>query len=159
MNGEALEPAPGEPTIAWDIGRLHDVKASELTVRFAFGAAVSVAAAIAGKIFGPMVGGMFLAFPAILPAALTLVERKHGTEAAVHDQRGALLGAFGMVAFAVVATLAFTHLSVGIVVILASAAWTAWQLACTSRSRRGDENIDQYLPRLSPDGAVWVIGL
>jgi hypothetical protein len=110
--------------IAWDPSRLSRVRLSDLAVRFGFGAAESVAAAVTGNVFGEFVGGMFLAFPAILPATLTLLEQHDGTPAAVHDQRGALLGALGMVAFAMTAALGFDRLAVGVVVALASAAWT-----------------------------------
>ena len=110
--------------IAWDPSRLRQVKASDLAVRFGFGAAVSVVAAVTGNVFGAFVGGMFLAFPAILPATLTLLEQHDGTRAAVHDQRGALLGALGMVAFALAAALGFDRLAVGVAAALASAAWT-----------------------------------
>ena len=58
-----------------------------------------------------------------LQVALALLKEKHGDEAAVHDQRGALLGAFGMAAFALVAAAAFGRLQVGVMVALA---WLAW---------------------------------
>ncbi len=35
--------------------------------------------------FGPRVGGLFLAFPAILPATLTLLEKKEGKTKACAD--------------------------------------------------------------------------
>ena len=62
------------------------------------------------------------AFPAILPATLTLLEQKHGTEDAVHDTRGAVLGAIGLVPFAVVAAVCFGRLIAAFVVALASLA-------------------------------------
>jgi hypothetical protein len=63
--------------------------------------------------FGPIVGGLFLAFPAILPASLTLVEkreaqkkakhgmcgRQRGRQAAGLDAAGAILGSVGLVVF------------------------------------------------------------
>jgi hypothetical protein len=40
----------------------------EWAVRFLFGGAVCVAAGLIARRFGPGVGGLFLAFPAIFPA-------------------------------------------------------------------------------------------
>jgi len=64
------------------------VKPSEITqrmptdyvVRFMFGAAISLLAGLIGMKFGPVVGGLCLGFPAILPASLTLIEKKEGKE-------------------------------------------------------------------------------
>ena len=50
--------------------------------------------------FGPRFGGLFLAFPAVLPAALTLIEKKEGTTKAWADASGGVLGAIGLAAFA-----------------------------------------------------------
>ena len=51
-------------------------------------------------IFGPRAGGLFLAFPAILAASVTLIEKKERNRAGVHDIKGAVLGAVGLTAFA-----------------------------------------------------------
>jgi hypothetical protein len=119
-----LEPQDGNPTVGFDIGKLKDAKPSELGIRFAFGAAVSVIASVVSAHAGTFWGGMFLAFPAILPASLTLLEREEGTEAALHDQRGAVLGAIGMVAFAVVAALWFEQARTAVVLVAAALAWS-----------------------------------
>jgi PncC family amidohydrolase len=83
-----------------DAGRLRSIGRRDLLVRFGFGAAVSVAAGLIGLAAGERAGGVLLAFPAILPAALTLVESREGTSTAVSDIRGAVAGALGMLAFA-----------------------------------------------------------
>jgi hypothetical protein len=70
-------------------------------LRFAFGAAISLVAGLIGMWFGPKVGGVMLGFPAILPASLTLIQKKEGKEAAAVDSIGASLGAVAMIAFAV----------------------------------------------------------
>lgn len=70
-------------------------------LRFAFGAGISLVAGLIGMWFGPKVGGVMLAFPAILPASLTLIQKKEGKEAAAIDSVGASLGAAAMIAFAV----------------------------------------------------------
>jgi hypothetical protein len=64
--------------------------------------------------FGPGVGGLFLAFPAIFPASATLIEKHErqkkerlglhgslrGRKAAAIDAAGAAIGALGLLAFA-----------------------------------------------------------
>ena len=120
---DPLEPDEGNPVVGWEPGKVREVKASDLVIRFGFGAAISIVAAFVTSTFGPAAGGMFLAFPAILPATLTLLEQKEGTQDAVHDVRGAVLGALGMLAFALTAALSFDRLPVAAVVALATAAW------------------------------------
>ncbi|MCC5579111.1 DUF3147 family protein [Microtetraspora sp. AC03309] len=72
-----------------------------MVTRFVFGAAISVVAGLIGHYRGPVTGGVFLAFPAILAATLTLIEHEeHDRVPAAQDARGAVLGAFGMTAYA-----------------------------------------------------------
>ena len=47
----------------------------EYLIRFALGGAVTVVAGVIAARFGPVVGGLFLAFPAIFPASATLIEK------------------------------------------------------------------------------------
>ncbi|MDQ6900378.1 MAG: DUF3147 family protein [Candidatus Dormibacteraeota bacterium] len=72
----------------------------QLLLRFAFGAGIATAASLAGDLFGQRFGGLFLAFPAILPAALTMVERQEGEGKADVDAMGAALGGLAMIGFA-----------------------------------------------------------
>jgi len=125
---EPLEPQAGNPIMGFRPQKLHDVKFSDLAIRFAFGAGVSTGAAVVGRSFGPAIGGMFLAFPAILPASLTLLEQKHGAEAAAHDARGAVLGSVGLVSFALVAALLFRRVSAAVVLAGATAGWVVVSL-------------------------------
>ncbi|WP_067177605.1 DUF3147 family protein [Microtetraspora niveoalba] len=81
--------------------RLKKVTKREMAVRFVFGAVISVVAALIGRRWGGVTGGVFLAFPAILAATLTLIQHEeHKRAPAVQDARGAMLGAVGMVAYA-----------------------------------------------------------
>jgi len=100
--------------IGFNPSALNELKWQEAIVRFLLGAFITAAAGAIATIFGPSVGGLFLAFPAILPAALTLVaghqeERKavwglngqvRGAQAAALDAMGALMGGLGLVGFA-----------------------------------------------------------
>lgn len=96
---------PKQIAAGFDLGKLRSVSAKDYLVRFGFGFCISVIAGIIGALAGARVGGLFLAFPAILPATLTLVERKEGIAQALSDVRGATLGAVGMIGFAVVIVL------------------------------------------------------
>jgi hypothetical protein len=85
-------------------------------IRFALGGLITVATGIIAKQFGPGIGGLFLAFPAIFPASATLVENHEkeqkqqvgmegvvrGRNAASLDARGAAMGSGGLLVFAIV---------------------------------------------------------
>ena len=94
-------------------------KPTDYLVRFVFGAAISLVAGVIGLKFGPVVGGVLLGFPAILPASLTLIEKKEGKEEASIDS----LGAMAMVAFAVVVTLWVTSWGVVPSLVVAMIVW------------------------------------
>ena len=112
-----------------DFGRLKEVKARDYIARFALGATISIVAAVLVKLVGPRFGGMFLAFPAILPASLTLVEEKEGRRSADRNAIGAVLGGFGLSVFAGTAEKAFFHLPSVPALLLALLAWAASAVA------------------------------
>jgi hypothetical protein len=99
--------------ISLDLSALGKTKWYEYALRCAFGGSITVAAGLVAKKWGPGVGGLFLAFPAIFPASATLVEntrkkQQHGVdgttrgrEAAGLDAAGAAIGSIGLIAFAV----------------------------------------------------------
>jgi hypothetical protein len=100
--------------IAVRLSAMRATRPHEYAIRFLFGGFATVLAGVLAKKFGPGVGGLFLAFPAIFPASATLVstherERKHraglhgtkrGRQAAAIDATGAALGSMGLLAFA-----------------------------------------------------------
>lgn len=75
--------------------------------------------------FGPKVGGILLGFPAILPASLTLIEKKEGKEEASVDSVGAILGAAAMIVFAIIVTLAVASWGVVASLVVALVVWLA----------------------------------
>ena len=115
----------------------------EWITRFLFGGAVCVFAGLMSKWFGPKIGGLFLAFPAIFPAGACLVEaheRKHkaragfdgtqrGRTVAGIDAAGAAMGCFGLAGFAVVCWLCLPRLHPAGVFALATAAWVVLAVA------------------------------
>jgi Protein of unknown function (DUF3147) len=100
-------------------------KPGEYLVRFVFGAGISLAAGLIGLKFGPVVGGVFLGFPAILPASLTLIEKKDGKEQASIDSVGAILGAVAMVGYAVIVVITAERWGVVASVAVALVGWLA----------------------------------
>lgn len=117
--------------------------AREWLVRFAFGAGISGLAGTVSEFCGPKIGGLFLAFPAILLASLTLVAKEEGAPQAREDARGAALGAAGLIGFAAVVALTARHWPVWATLVTALLAWaaicgTAYLLtALVHRNRRG----------------------
>ena len=96
-----------------NLAALRQIRWREFSHRFIFGGLITASAGAIAVKFGPAVGGLFLAFPAILPASLKLVEKhekertstrgKHGgrrgRQAAAADAAGAALGSVGMMVF------------------------------------------------------------
>src|SRR5260370_37000637 len=101
--------------ISLDLSALGKTKWYEYALRFAFGRSITVAAGLIAKKWGPGVGGLFLAFPAISPASATLVEKHEkqkkqqhgldgtmrGREAAGLDDAGEAIGTVALMTFAV----------------------------------------------------------
>jgi hypothetical protein len=95
------------------LAALKETKPHEYLIRFVLGGLATAATGAIAKYFGPDAGGLFLAFPAILCASLTLIEthervRKEkkglkgahrGKDAAALDAAGASLGSVGLAAF------------------------------------------------------------
>jgi hypothetical protein len=87
----------------------------EQLTRFVLGGAITVLTGLVAKEFGPVIGGLFLAFPAIFPASATLVEKHErdkkqragiahtirGRLSAALDARGAAMGSIALGVFAV----------------------------------------------------------
>jgi hypothetical protein len=119
------ERAAGNPDVwpSLDVGELRQVAPRELLVRFALGATVSIVAGIIAKFVGARIGGVFLAFPAILPASLTIVQDKEGTRRADRDAIGAVLGGAALVVFATVGESLFTRQNAAAVLVAALGAW------------------------------------
>jgi Protein of unknown function (DUF3147) len=93
---------------------LKSTKPHEYALRFVFGGIITAATGLIAMRYGPVIGGLFLAFPAIFPASATLIEshekqRKQkagyngtnrGRTAAGIDAAGTFLGALALVLFA-----------------------------------------------------------
>jgi Protein of unknown function (DUF3147) len=54
---------------------LRQTRWYEYLIRFGLGGAMTAVAGLIAARFGPVIGGLFLAFPAIFPASVTLIEK------------------------------------------------------------------------------------
>ena len=95
---------------------LSQTTALEVLLRFGLGGLVTAVAGMIAMQFGPVIGGLFLAFPSIFPAAATIVEKheakkkqkagrrgkKRGRSAAGADAAGAALGSVGLLGFGLI---------------------------------------------------------
>jgi hypothetical protein len=109
----------------------------EYAIRFLFGGLITAVAGIIAKKFGPGIGGLFLAFPAIFPASATLIEKhekqkkeekglrgiRRGREAASVDAAGSAMGSVGLFVFALIVWQFAPHYSTWTVLVGASLAW------------------------------------
>jgi hypothetical protein len=126
-----------------NLAALRQVKWYEHFTRFLLGGLISVLAGLIAKAFGPTVGGLFLAFPAIFPASATLLDKherekkqKAGIPVTIRgrlavglDARGAAMGSLALAAFAWVTWKMLPHASPPGVFGAAFALWIALAIA------------------------------
>jgi len=130
-----------------DFSVLKQSRWYELVLRFCAGGLATAATGIIAQKFGPGIGGLFLAFPAILPASATLIE-KHEREkkekaclqgsvrarkAVSVDATGAAVGSLGLFIFAVVIARFISSHNPAMVILGATLSWVAvsllaWQI-------------------------------
>jgi hypothetical protein len=130
-----------------DLSTLGQTKWHDYAVRFLFGGLITTGAGIIAKKFGPGIGGLFLAFPAIFPASATLIEKHEkekkeslglngaarGRSAASIDAAGSSMGGIGLVVFAMVVSHFMPTERPWIVLAGATVLWlgisvTVWQI-------------------------------
>jgi hypothetical protein len=133
--------------VSADFSALKKTKWHDYAVRFLLGGSVTVVAGVLAKYYGPVFGGLFLAFPAIFPASATLVDKHErekkqragikqttrGRQVAGVDAAGAALGSLGLATFAYVVWKLLPVWNVAGVFIVAVSAWfcvsvTLWWL-------------------------------
>jgi len=125
--------------IKLNLGALKQTQWHEYAVRFLLGGLITAVTGWLAERFGPVFGGLFLAFPAIFPASATLLdkherERKRkagipftvrGRLAAALEARGAVMGSMGAMVFAFVLVKLLGQVSAWLSLVLATAAWLA----------------------------------
>jgi uncharacterized membrane protein (GlpM family) len=120
-----------------DASVIGQTKWYEYAIRFLFGGLITAVAGVIAKKYGPGIGGLFLAFPAIFPASATLIEKhekqkkekngltgtRRGREAASIDAAGSAMGSVGLFVFALLVWQFAPRYSVGTVLTGATLAW------------------------------------
>ncbi|HKT33590.1 MAG TPA: DUF3147 family protein [Nitrospira sp.] len=116
---------------------LAQTKPLEFFLRFLFGGMVTALAGLVTSIFGPVIGGLFLAFPSIFPATATLIERHEAKKkeeagmrgrylakcAAGADAAGAAMGTIGLLVFGALVWQSSESVAVWTVLTMATIAW------------------------------------
>ena len=123
--------------VGCDFSKLAKTKPTEYLTRFLFGCLITLLFSLVTKWAGPIIGGLFLAFPGIYPPGSSLVEKKeeerkqaagmHGTQrartlASAHAV-GASAGTFGLMAFAAIVWLGLPHFGLAASLAAGTAAW------------------------------------
>jgi len=135
--------------ITFDIAALKRTRWYEYGLRFLFGGAITAATGILAKHYGPVFGGLFLAFPAIFPASATLIEkhetqkkqragisdRTRGRKAAALDARGAAMGSLGLACFALTVWKLLGSWNAALCLFTALAIWLAVSVLIWRASR------------------------
>jgi hypothetical protein len=122
--------------------------------RFCYGGIATVLTGLIASRFGPEIGGLFLAFPAIFPAAASLVEKHErqkkeragmrggfrGTEVAGVEAGGTAMGSVGLMAFGVIAWNLIPKFPPWIALLVATVGWLVvsmgvWRLRLVWRRR------------------------
>ncbi|HEY2529998.1 MAG TPA: hypothetical protein VGJ20_19015 [Xanthobacteraceae bacterium] len=133
-----------------NLASLKQTQWYEYFERFLLGGALTVTTGLIAKHFGPVVGGLFLAFPAIFPSGARLIDKQQrdrkrragiphtirGRLAAALDARSAAMGSIALAAFGLLiwkylpkhnAAVIFTA-AVAVWVILTVALWRVRKL-------------------------------
>lgn len=100
--------------VKMSLSSLQEGRWYEYLIRFGLGGTATMFTGFIGSSFGPSIGGLFLALPAIFCASATLIEKheirkkdeasltgeRRGETAAALDAAGAALGSIGLLSFA-----------------------------------------------------------
>jgi hypothetical protein len=139
--------------VKFELSALRRTRWYEVVLRILFGGLATVATGMIAKSYGPVVGGLFLAFPAIFPATATLVEKhlkekkrkahidgvSRARRAVALEARGAMMGSVGLVAFGLLLWQLLIGRPAWLVLLAASLTWLAtsilmWELRRLIRS-------------------------
>ena len=116
---------------------IKETRWHQLAIRFCIGGLITAATGLIAKRYGPAVGGLFLAFPAIFPSSATLIEKhekQEKEEAGIQaenrarqvvsiDAAGAAIGSLGLLVFALIVTEFIEKFTPWLVILAATAAW------------------------------------
>lgn len=145
------------------LSALKDSKPHEYLVRFLFGGLCTVVAGLVAQRFGPAIGGLFLAFPAIFPAGASLIEShekakkreigfdgtRRGRTAAGSDAAGAAIGCVGLILFGLAVWQLLTKVNTVTAIVIASVLWVIatpflWEVRKQRFFTRMDRNLSTH---------------
>lgn len=121
----------------YDLGKLRKATPAQYLSRFAFGCVLTLIVMSIAKWAGPIVGGLFLAFPGIYPPGSSYVEKKeeerksaaglHGTRraralASAHAV-GSSVGTFGLMVFAAAVWKGLPRFGLGLSLLAGTIGW------------------------------------
>jgi hypothetical protein len=123
--------------VEFNSAALRRTRWNEYATRFFFGGAVTVAAGIIANLWGPGIGGLFLAFPAIFPASASLIEKherkkkeraglngeKRGRLVVAVETAGTVMGCVGLAVFALTTWKLLPHVPPALALLVAILAW------------------------------------
>jgi hypothetical protein len=126
-----------------NMAALKDTRPHQYALRFLFGGLCTVLAGLIAKRFGPGIGGLFLAFPAIFPAGASLIEEheerkkqkanldgtNRGRIVAGVDAAGTSFGCLGLVGFAFVLWRWLPGHNSSLVILSATSVWSLISVA------------------------------
>jgi hypothetical protein len=144
-------------SIRIDWASLKETKPHEYTMRFIFGGSCTAVAGLIASHYGPAVGGLFLAFPAIFPAAASLIQShekirkaeigkdpgRRGMDAAALDAFGATLGSLGLIGFALTLWKLVTVIPVAGTLSVAFAGWALISITAYLIRRHWPRRVNQ----------------
>jgi hypothetical protein len=124
-------------TVSFNFAALGQTKWYEYALRFFFGGIITAMTGLIAKKYGPEIGGLFLAFPAIFPATATLIEKHEGQKkerAGLHgsvrgrmaaglDAAGTAIGSLGLLVFGLVVWLGLPQFHPAEVILGATCFW------------------------------------
>ena len=130
---------------------LRKTRWSEYATRFLIGGFITVMAGLIAEKFGPGIGGLFLAFPAIFPASASLIQKHErqrkdragmngvdrGRVAVGIDAFGAALGCVGLVAFAITIWKMLPQFPLAFTLAVATFAWAIVSVLLWFLRKRG----------------------
>lgn len=130
------------------LASLRELSWRAAILRFLFGGTITVITGLLGHRYGPTIAGLFLAFPAIFPAAVTLIAKEEiedkaaagfdgvhrGRVAGALDAYGTALGTLGLFTFALFGAHLLPVMHPALALFIAGVAWlgaaiTAWVVA------------------------------
>lgn len=125
--------------IGCDLSKLGKTKPTAYLTRFLFGCALTFVFSLISKWAGPVIGGLFLAFPGIYPPGSSFVEKKEeerkleaGMEGRMRARSlagahavGAGAGCFGLMGFAAIMWLGLPRFGLAASLAIGTAGWFA----------------------------------